>query len=130
MADLALDPVTRDLVIEDGDLVIVAGPAAIAQDWNLRVALFRGEWPLDRRIGIDYQGLIFGPKPPDALLRHIYTRVTQETAGVKSIERLEFTFDRRTRQLTVDAAVIAETGESVPLVFKDILFIEAGEEQV
>jgi len=128
MADLALDPLTGDLVISAGDLRIATGAEAIAQDWNLRLGLFVGEWPLDRRIGIDYQNIIFGPKPPESVLRHIYDRVTRETAGIRSIERLEFTFDRRTRQLTVDVAAFIETGEQITLTYRNILFIEPGED--
>lgn len=127
MADLALDPTTGDLVIAGGDLQLVSGVQAVAQDWNLRVGLFRGEWPLDRRVGIDYQGVIFGPKPTEALLRHIYQRVTLETAGVQSIERLAFSFDRGTRQLRVEATIIAASGETVELVYQNVLFLEPGD---
>jgi hypothetical protein len=123
MADLLLDA-TGDLAIANGDLQLATGAAAVAQDWNLRVAEFKGEWPLDTRVGIDYQNLIFGPRPPDAVLRGIYERVTRETAGVKDIQRLEFSFDRATRALRVDAIVTADTGESVVLKYSNILFVD------
>ena len=121
MSDLALDPVTGDLLIEGGDAVIVQGAAAIAQDWNLRIALFRGEWQLDRRVGIDYQGLIFGDKPSDSLLRHVFETVTRETAGIASVERLEFSFDRSRRELSVSAAATSVAGDALQLVYRDVL---------
>jgi hypothetical protein len=122
VSDLALDPVTGDLLVQGGDLVLIQGAAAIAQDWAKRMTLFKGEWKLDRRVGIDFQNLIFDRKPSDALLRHVFEQVTRETAGVASIERLEFGFDRRTRALTVSAAVTAVSGESIPLTFRNVLF--------
>lgn len=122
MSDLALDPVTGDLRIEGGDLVVVRGAPAIAQDWARRLVLFKGEWKLDRRVGIDYQNLIFNARPSNALLRHVFETVTRETAGVKTLDRLEFTLDRQTRELTVDAQVTAESGETIALVFRDVLF--------
>ncbi len=127
MSDLALDPVTGDLLVQSGDAVIVRGAAAIAQDWRARMTLFKGEWKLDRRVGIDFQNLIFDRKPSDALLRHVFETVTRETAGIASVERLEFTFERRTRVLTVSAAATSVSGEALPLVFRDVLFVDATE---
>jgi hypothetical protein len=122
VSDLALDPVTGDLLVAGGDLAVIRGAAAIAQDWGLRMTLFKGEWKLDRRVGIDFQNLIFDRKPSDALLRHVFEAVTRETAGIASIERLEFVFDRRTRALTVNAAATSVSGEAIPLVFRNVLF--------
>jgi hypothetical protein len=135
VSDLALDPVTGDLVLEAGDAVLCHGVAAIAQDWSLRMRLFRGEWPLDRRVGIDYQRLVFDARPSDALLRHIFESVTRETAGVRSVERLEFSLDRRSRQLTVTATATSIAGEPLALSYRDVLFADddardAGDPQV
>lgn len=122
MSDLALDPVTGDLLVQGGDLAVIRGADAIAQDWGLRMTLFKGEYKLDLRVGIDFQNLIFDRKPSDALLRHVFEQVTRETAGIASIERLEFSFDRRTRALTVNAAATSVDGEPIPLVFRNVLF--------
>lgn len=119
VADLLLDA-TGDIIIDStGDLPLVTGAAAIAQDANLRVALFLGEWPLDRRVGIDYRNLIFARKPPDAVIRSIYDQVLRETAGVTAVNRLAITFNRRTRALEVRADV--QTVDGVALVYRDIL---------
>jgi hypothetical protein len=119
VADLLLDA-TGDIIIDStGDLPLVTGPDAIAQDANLRVALFVGEWPLDRRVGIDYRNLIFGRKPPDAVIRSIYDEVLRTTAGVTAVNQLTINFNRRTRALEVRAAV--QTKEGTALVFRDVL---------
>ena len=122
MADLLLDA-TGDIIIDStGDLPLVTGAAAIAQDANLRVGLFKGEWPLDRRVGIDYRNLIFGRKPPDAVIRSIYDQVLRETAGVTEVNQLTISFNRRTRALEVRAVV--QTKDGTALVFRDILLGE------
>lgn len=120
MTDLALDPLTGDIVIAAGDLQLVTGPRAIAQDANLRVALFKGEWPLDLRVGIDYPNLIFDRRPPEPVIRAIYDQVLRETAGVKSVDRLTIAFESGSRMLTVRASVTAHDGTVVP-IYRDIL---------
>ena len=119
VADLLLDVIGDITIDSTGDLPLVTGPAAIAQDANLRVALFLGEWPLDRHIGIDYRNLIFSRKPPDAVIRSIYDQVLRETAGVTAINQLAIAFNRKTRALEVRA--IVQTKEGTALVFRDIL---------
>jgi hypothetical protein len=126
VSDLALDPVSGDLVIRDGDLALVHGAQAVAQDWALRIGMFRGEWALDRRVGIDYQGAIFDA--PRAMAQHVFEKVTRETAGVASVERLEFAFDPQTRVLTVSAAVTTTNGEPLQLEYSNVLFEDATED--
>jgi hypothetical protein len=124
MTDLALDPLTGDLVIEAGDLKLIKGPEAVAQDANLRVALFLGEWPLDLRVGIDYRNLFFDRRPPEAVIRAVYEQVLGETAGVQRVSRLALLFDTPSRTLTVQATIIADDGTTVP-VYRDILLTTA-----
>lgn len=120
VTDLALDPLNGDLVIEAGDFALIRGPEAIAQDANLRVALFKGEWPLDLRVGIDYRSLFFDVRPPDTVVRAVYDQVLRETAGVESVTRLTLSYDRGSRTLTVQGTVKAADGSVVP-VFRDII---------
>lgn len=120
MTDLALDPLTGDLVLEAGDFKLIDGPSAIAQDANLRVALFLGEWPLDLRVGIDYRSLFFDRRPPESVIRAVYDQVLRETAGVSSVSRLQLSFDSPSRTLTVQGTVRTDDGTSVP-VYRDIL---------
>jgi hypothetical protein len=124
MADLALNPLNGDLVIEAGDLKLITGPEAIAQDANLRVARFLGEWPLDLRVGIDYRSLFFDRRPPETVIRAVYEQVLSETAGVQRVSRLALAFDTPSRTLTVQATLIADDGTAV-LVYRDILLTTA-----
>lgn len=120
MSDLGLDA-DGDLLIEHGDAVLVTGATAVAQDWSLRLGLFRGEYSLDRRVGIDYRGVIFAGRPSRPLLQHIFETVTRETAGVKTLERLSFSLDAASLALDVEAEVTTDDGESVPL-YRNVLF--------
>jgi len=120
VTDLALDPLDGDLVIEAGDFALIRGADAIAQDANLRVALFQGEWPLDLRVGIDYRSLFFDVRPPDTVVRAVYDQVLRETAGVQAVTRLALDYDRATRTLTVQATVQAADGSVVP-IYRDVV---------
>ncbi len=126
MSDLALDTTTGDLRLDRGELPLVQGAAAVAQDWGLRLTLFKGEWVLDRRVGIDYQNQIFDRPPGRVLLRHIFETVTRQTAGVTAVNRLELEVQSATRALTVRAEVQTVDGDAVPL-FRNVLFGVDGE---
>ncbi|HXK18348.1 MAG TPA: hypothetical protein VNG33_11125 [Polyangiaceae bacterium] len=120
MTDLALDPLDGDIVIAGGDLVLITGADAVAQDANLRVALFKGEWPLDTRVGIDYRAIFFDRRPPEQVVRAVFGQVLRETAGVATVDRMQVAFDRATRSLNVSATVTTTDGTVVP-VFRDVL---------
>lgn len=120
MTDLALDPLDGDIVIAGGDLALVTGADAVAQDINLRVALFKGEWPLDTRVGIDYRTLFFERRPPDQVVRAVFTQVLRETGGVASVDRLQIGFARTERSLNIAATVTTTDGAIVP-IYRDVL---------
>jgi hypothetical protein len=120
VTDLALDPLDGDIVIAGGDLALVHGADAVAQDIKLRVALFKGEWPLDTRVGIDYRTLFFERRPPDQVVRAVFTQVLRETGGVASVDRLQIGFARAERSLNISATVTTTAGEVVP-VYRDVL---------
>jgi len=120
VSDLALDA-DGDLLIEHGDAVLATGPRATVQDWQRRVGLFKGEWKRDRRVGIDYQNVIFDGRPSRALLQHIFETVTRQTPGIASLKRLEFRLDRTTRVLEVLADATHDDGTPLELVFTDVL---------
>ena len=72
MRSLALDPVTGDLVLTAGRLGLVSGADVVAQRLRNRLRLWRGEWFIDRTVGIPYLTQVFGKVPQsqvEALLR-------------------------------------------------------------
>lgn len=125
VSDFALGP-DGDLLITQGELQLVTGDEAIAQDWALRMRLFRGEWCLDRRAGTDFQAQVFESQPQRVVLRHIFERITRETAGIRSVDSLELAFDGRSRLLTVTVQATADSGSVLQLDYNNVLFDEGG----
>lgn len=97
--DLLLDA-DGDLIVENGDLLLVRGIEAIRQDAWCRLRFFRGEWFLDTLAGVEYFQRIF-KKPADVdSARDIFQREILATPGVTEVVSLEVAFDGRTRVLT------------------------------
>ncbi|NIQ91014.1 MAG: hypothetical protein GWM98_04690 [Nitrospinaceae bacterium] len=110
MADLKLDE-NGDLAIEDGDLVIVRGREAIAQDLDIRLQFFQGEWFLDLRLGVPWYQDILGEKPRFNILKGIFRQVILGTNGVEGITDFRMTWDGVTRTIGLSFSVVsAEDG--------------------
>lgn len=58
--DWALDPITGDLELVNGDFPMVSGVDGIVSDLKSRLQTWLGEWFLDPTIGVDYLGRILG----------------------------------------------------------------------
>ena len=90
------------LSIVDGDLVLLDGLDAIAQDVSTRLKMFLGEWFLDTRMGVPYfqRILVKNPSMPDVIA--ILTKVVAATPGVLSITKgLTYALNGSDRSLTV-----------------------------
>lgn len=98
--DLKLDT-SHDLVLVDGDLVLVDGAEAVKQDVDCRLRTFLGEWFLDLRIGVPYFEKILGQKPRFGVISAVFREVILGTPGMISIEDLTLDFDGATRLLSV-----------------------------
>lgn len=117
MADLKLvitpdgnNPDGWDLQIDDGELTLLSGAAAIGQHIEQRLQLFFGEWFLDRRQGVPWFQRIFGQDPDDGLIRSLLSRTIAGTPGVTSVETVRFELDGKTRVLSVDYRARTEDG--------------------
>lgn len=106
-----------DLLLIDGDLpdrpTLVRGPELIAQRVRRRLAMHRGEWLLDQRVGVPYVRWR-AQKPPrvDAIGAHIRQVVT-DTPGVLGVEAFRAVLDGRTVRVT--GRVLIEGGEVLEL---------------
>ncbi len=99
--DLKLDPVTGDLAIEDNDLVLIDGTEAVAQDIEIRLRFFLGEWFLDQRLGVPYYEKILGQKPRLTAIAGIFRKAIMTTPGMLSITDFSLDYDGPTRALSV-----------------------------
>lgn len=109
--DLALDPQTGDLLLESGRLRLATGLDAIAQDVTMRLRFFLGEWFLDTRIGVPYFQDILVKNPNIPRATQLLRQVVQETPGVTSVDRFDFTLDAQARKASVAFSASTTTGQ-------------------
>lgn len=109
LRDLAL--VEDELYVKDGDLVVVRGSAAIAQDLSMRLRFFQGEWFLNAEAGMPYFTQTLGKGPRLAAVRAVVRRELLATPGVDEVLQLDLTLDRAERQLSITFRVSTAFGE-------------------
>ena len=107
--DLKLDA-SGDLDFEDGDLVLVDGTDAIAQDCRVRLRFFLGEWFLDTRLGVPWFQKILGQKPRLNAVRDILQRAALTTPGLLSLSDFSLDYEGATRRLSVSFTGHADSG--------------------
>lgn len=106
MIDLALDAITRDLILPPRAL---DGPARVAQSVGIRLRCWLGEWFLDTGHGVPYLESVLGKAPRPEIVEAILRAQILDVAGVRSISSFNMTIDPRTRIVRVDFT--AETAE-------------------
>ena len=114
MADLklALDgSPPYDLDLSSGGLEMVTGDDAIVQHLTIRFQLFRGEWFLDRRVGIPYYTDILRKCARIADIRAIFARTITSTPGIGTLDQLDVDLDTTTRALSVTFQATKDDGE-------------------
>jgi len=102
--DIQLDRDTHDLVIDPGtgDIQLLDGPRRIAQQIKVTLLAFLGEWFLDTSFGVPYLEEVMIKNPRSSTLQAIFRAKITDVPGVTGrIRRLEFDFNRATRDLRV-----------------------------
>lgn len=116
--DILLDTTTHDikLTMVNGllELTLTDGPAAVEQDWKIRMWTFKGEWFADQRIGVPYFQNILVKNPDLTLIGSIFRRVALSTTGIAAVLDLTMGFERVSRNLTVAIEVRLEDGIAGP----------------
>lgn len=97
-----------DLVVDNGDLVLVDGVESISQHLRIRLRFFKGEWFLDERIGLPFYDSILVKRPNLDVVRSILREAIVTCPGVEALETLDLDFDATTRQLSVELVAVAE----------------------
>jgi len=101
MSDIKIDINTMDLEIENNDLVIIDEIEAIGQDIATYMRTIKGEWFRDTLIGVDYYGKIFIKNIPISIIDAEIRNAILSRPGVISIENMEISIDKTTRNLTI-----------------------------
>jgi hypothetical protein len=113
MPDLKLDPLVGDLfVAADGRAALTddASGETTAQHVRIRLRMFKGEWFLNKALGIDYIGQVFVKNPNMAAIASIFKNTILGTPGVSSIVTYNQTFNPATRSLLVVTTILTTSG--------------------
>lgn len=102
-----------EVTLVDGDLVLTRGVAATAQQCSLALRSFKGEWVYDLDDGTPWFQDVLGQKYSEAQIRGVIRNALLGVDTVASVEKLELSFNRGTRNVTINWAVLSSAGEVV-----------------
>jgi len=109
--DIKLDPVTHDIVIEEGRISYVEGPERLLQAARIRCRTGLGEWPFDLDAGVGYtQTILTMPAQLQAATGEV-ARVLLQDPEITRIVELVPDFDPETRHLTINGTLATIYGE-------------------
>lgn len=108
--DLAMNVQTGDLVVRNGDLMIVNNGERVAQQVLITLREWLGEWFLKTSDGVPYLEYILVKNPNEAHVRQVLSEAIQSVEGVKNVTELEFAFNRILRTLTVSYEIDTDYG--------------------
>ena len=108
--DLAMDMATGDLVLRDGDILLIDNAERVAQQILITLRFWLGEWFLDTKDGIPYLEYVLVKSPNLLHIRQIFTEAMEKVDGVKRVEEMNLAFDVKNRSLRVDYEVSTDYG--------------------
>lgn len=108
--DLAMNVQTGDLVVRNGDLMIVNNGERVAQQVLITLREWLGEWFLKTSDGVPYLEYILVKNPNEAHVRQVLSETIQSVEGVKGVTEIEFAFNRILRTLTVSYEIDTDYG--------------------
>lgn len=108
--DLLVDD-SGDLVIRNGDLVLIDGAEEIAQRLRIRLRLFVGEWFLAPAEGVPYFERILGRKITKAALLSLLREQILACPGVAEVTSLTAEVDGGRRSVSVSFRATTTDGD-------------------
>lgn len=105
-----LDPETHEITFGRGFANYATDQAAVAQNLKTRLLLQLGEWYLDDNAGVPYLGEVCLKPANLPLIESLIKECVLGTAGIKSIEAFDMSFDSPTRKLSVSVSVTTTYG--------------------
>lgn len=115
MRDIALDPVSGDLLVDSGSTRLTSSnsPEAVGQRMRLRLSLWRGEYGLNTGEGIPYTDLL-GQKNTIDRTRRVLRRAASTCPGLGSLDSFSLAVDAA-RTATVSLTGRTTGGEPVSI---------------
>ena len=108
--DLAMNMATGDLVLRDGDVLLIDNVERVAQQILITLRFWLGEWFLDTKDGIPYLEYVLVKSPNLLHIRQIFTEAMEKVDGVKRVEEMNLAFDVKNRSLRVDYEASTDYG--------------------
>lgn len=116
--DLAMGIESNDLIILDGDLMLIDNAERVAQQIAVTLRFWRGEWFLDTQDGAPYLEHVLVKAPNIAHIRQIFAERIKSVEGVRSLVSLDLQYDKVRR--TLDVKYSADTNYGL-LTRKEVL---------
>jgi len=118
MIDLKLDPTTHDLVIENFTFATtVRIEDEIVQRLKVKLLWFKNEWIHNINFGIPYFEEVFIKGVDLNNLDDLFRTQISNEDGVQDLITYSSSFNQTTRQLTINAKVITDSGVIINLSF-------------
>lgn len=118
--DIKTDLKTKDLILENGDLVLTKQDShEIAQRVGLRLGTHFGEWFLDISAGVPYFQRFLKTKQTELELVRFLTNYITDTEGVVAVTNVQWDFNKALRTYKFSCSIIAEdeTLPEIPFTF-------------
>ena len=110
MYDIALNAKKHDLIIENGDFLLINNAERIAQQIKITILEWLGEWFLDLRDGVPYREYVLIKNPNLNHIRSILITKISNVSGVDKVKTMTLDLDKKNRVLTVDFEVLTSFG--------------------
>lgn len=102
MVDIALNATSHDIIIKDGDFLLIDDAERVAQQIKVKLLTLLGEWFLDTTWGVPYLEYILIKQPNRALIYQILREQILSVDDVKGLNSLDLGYDVRKRTLMVN----------------------------
>lgn len=110
MVDIALHANDHDILIKDGDFLLIDNAERVSQQIKVKLLTFLGEWFLDTTWGVPYLEYILVKQPNQELIKQILSEQISSVDDVKSLNALELDYQVKIRTLIVNYEVSTEYG--------------------
>ena len=110
MVDIALHANDHDILIKDGDFLLIDNAERVAQQIKVKLLAFLGEWFLDTTWGVPYLEYILVKQPNQELIKQILSEQILSVDDVKSLNALELDYQVKVRTLIINYEVSTEYG--------------------
>ena len=110
MVDIALHANDHDILIKDGDFLLIDNADRHSHQIKVKLLTFLGEWFLDTTWGVPYLEYILVKQPNQELIKQILSEQILSVDDVKSLNALELDYQVKVRTLIINYEVSTEYG--------------------